>query len=63
MSKLSKTPVGISNLVKSLFFKNVSAFEDATIKKLYLHLSSADMTLHVLTNRKIGHLVIFDMMI
>ena len=30
--KLSKTPVGISNLVKSLIFKTVSAFEDPTIK-------------------------------
>ena len=30
---------------------------------LYLHLSCADMALHVLTNRKIGHLVIFNMMI
>ena len=31
-SKLSKTSVGISNLVKGLIFKTASAFEDATIK-------------------------------
>ena len=44
-------------------FQKCFCFEDATIKKLYLHLSCADMTLHVLTNRKIGHLVIFNTMI